>query len=94
MEGLSGECRMKDEPPETIKVRITNGSVLLTAKLAGNKTGRMYKDGWSLKMIVLQLNLQMLSMRWQLRGEDGCVARFNGKFKRGFLRVRNKNICK
>jgi hypothetical protein len=26
----------------------------------------------------------------QLRGEDGCVATFNGKFKRGFKRIRNR----
>jgi hypothetical protein len=91
VEGLSGECRMKDERPEATIVRITNGAVLLTAKLADNKIGRRYKDGWSPKMRVLQLNLQMLiSMRRQLRGEDVCVARFNGKFKRGFLRVRNR----
>ena len=43
------------------------------------------------KMRVLQLNLQMLiSLRRQLRGEDGCVAIFNCKFKLGFLRVRNR----
>ena len=29
VEGLSGECRMKDEPPETTIVRINNGSVQL-----------------------------------------------------------------
>jgi hypothetical protein len=76
VEGLSGECRMKDEPPKTTIIRISNGSVLLTAKLAGNKTVRRYKDGW--KMNVLQLNLQMLIT--MIRGEDGCVTRFNCKF--------------
>ena len=44
-----------------------------------------------MEMSVLQLNLQMLiSMRRQLRGNDGYVARFNGKFRRRFLRVRNR----
>ena len=32
----------------------------------------------------------LISMRRQLRGEDGCVARFNGKFKRSFNQVRNR----
>jgi hypothetical protein len=91
IEGLNEVGRMDGETPEATIVRITNGSVRLTAKLAGHKAGRRYKDGWSPKMRVLQLNLQMLiSMRRQLRGEDGCVATFNGKFKRGFKRIRNR----
>ena len=58
-------------------------------KLIDSETGR--RDGWSSKMRVLQFNLQMLiSMRRQLRGKDNCGARFNDKFKREFLRVRNR----
>ena len=32
----------------------------------------------------------LISMRRQLRGKDGCVVRFNGNFKRGIKRVRNR----
>jgi hypothetical protein len=75
VQGLSGECRMEDEPPEATIIRTTNVYVLLTVKLTDSKTSR--RDGWSSKTRVLQFNLQMLiSMRRQVRGEDNCGARF------------------
>jgi hypothetical protein len=72
--------------------------VLLTAKLADNKARRKYRDGGSPNMRASRvlLHLQMLiCMRWQLRGEDGCVSRYNGKFKRICNRLRKAmhGIC-
>ena len=91
VEGLSEVDRMEDKPPEATIVRVINEYVRLTVKLADSKSGRRYKDGWSPKMRVLQLNMQMLiSIRRRLRGEDGCVAKLNGKFKQGLKRVCNR----